>query len=113
MDRKKAYIAVFDSGVGGISVLKELVKLMPEENYLYFGDSANAPYGTKTREACMACVEQVMAHLLAQDVKAVVEAGLDAGVEWFIVEQDASPDRPALEAAKMSIDTLKKLGLKA
>lgn len=48
-----------------------------------------------------------------QDVKSVVEAGLDAGVEWFIVEQDASPDRPALEAAKMSIDTLKKLGLKA
>lgn len=48
-----------------------------------------------------------------QDVKSVVEAGLDAGVEWFIVEQDASPDRPALEAAKMSMDTLKKLGLKA
>lgn len=41
-------IAVFDSGVGGISVLRELVKIMPEEDYLYFGDSANAPYGTKT-----------------------------------------------------------------
>ena len=47
-----------------------------------------------------------------QNVEAVVEAGLEAGVEWFIVEQDASPDRPALESAKMSIDTLKKLGLK-
>ena len=41
-------IAVFDSGVGGISVLRELVKIMPAENYLYFGDSLNAPYGTKT-----------------------------------------------------------------
>ena len=39
-------IGVFDSGVGGISVLRELVKIMPNENYLYFGDSINAPYGT-------------------------------------------------------------------
>lgn len=43
-------IAVFDSGMGGVSVLKELVKIMPNENYIYFGDSANAPYGTKTLE---------------------------------------------------------------
>lgn len=43
-------IAVFDSGVGGISVLRELVHIMPNENYIYFGDSANAPYGTKTTD---------------------------------------------------------------
>ena len=43
-------IGVFDSGVGGISVLSELVRLMPNENFIYFGDSANAPYGTKTLE---------------------------------------------------------------
>ncbi len=43
-------IAVFDSGVGGVSVLRELLKLMPGENYLYFGDSAHAPYGLKTTE---------------------------------------------------------------
>ena len=41
-------IAVFDSGVGGISVLKELVKVLPNENFLFYGDSKNAPYGTKT-----------------------------------------------------------------
>ena len=40
-------IAVFDSGVGGISVLRELEKIMPGEDYIYYGDSANAPYGTK------------------------------------------------------------------
>ena len=50
MHRQEEYIAVFDSGVGGISVLRELVKLMPEENYLYFGDSANAPYGKRTTD---------------------------------------------------------------
>lgn len=47
MDRKEYPILVFDSGMGGISVLREIVRLMPEENYIYFGDSANAPYGTK------------------------------------------------------------------
>lgn len=47
---KESPIAVFDSGMGGISVLKELVKIMPNENYIYFGDSANAPYGTRTLE---------------------------------------------------------------
>ena len=40
-------IAVFDSGVGGLSVLRELVAQMPSEHFLYFGDSANAPYGTR------------------------------------------------------------------
>ena len=43
MYTKDSPIAVFDSGVGGISVLRELVRLMPNEKYLYFGDSANAP----------------------------------------------------------------------
>ena len=43
-------VAVFDSGMGGVSVLRELVHLMPEEDYLYYGDSANAPYGTRPVE---------------------------------------------------------------
>lgn len=47
---KNAPIAVFDSGMGGISVLRELVKIMPNEDYIYLGDSANAPYGMKTKE---------------------------------------------------------------
>ena len=43
-------IAVFDSGVGGISVLRELIRIMPEEDFIYFGDSKNAPYGNKEKE---------------------------------------------------------------
>ena len=43
MDDKLAPIGVFDSGVGGISVLRELVRLMPGENFILYGDSANAP----------------------------------------------------------------------
>ena len=44
------YIAVFDSGVGGISVLRQLRRMLPDEKFIYFGDSANAPYGAKTTE---------------------------------------------------------------
>ncbi len=47
MDKNKQPIAFFDSGVGGISVLREAVKILPNEDFLFFGDSANAPYGTK------------------------------------------------------------------
>ena len=50
MDEMQRPIGVFDSGVGGISVLRELVALMPNENFIFYGDSKNAPYGTKTLE---------------------------------------------------------------
>ena len=50
MNTKRDYIAVFDSGVGGISVLRHLRARMPGERYLYFGDSANAPYGSRSTE---------------------------------------------------------------
>ena len=50
MEKKYNPIAVLDSGVGGISVLKELVKTLPEENFIFFGDEKNAPYGTKKKE---------------------------------------------------------------
>ena len=43
-------VAVIDSGVGGVSVLRELISLMPNENFIFFGDSANAPYGEKSAE---------------------------------------------------------------
>lgn len=50
MYTKEDYIAVFDSGVGGISVLRQLRRKMPGERYVYFGDSANAPYGGRSTE---------------------------------------------------------------
>ena len=50
MNAKHDYIAVFDSGVGGISVLRHLLRRLPGERFLYYGDSANAPYGSRTTE---------------------------------------------------------------
>ena len=74
MNQKKDYIAVFDSGVGGISVLKELIKLMPEENYLYFGDSANAPYGSRPTEHVRHLTMQAAQQLVSRGIKALVIA---------------------------------------
>ncbi|MBQ3262955.1 MAG: glutamate racemase [Oscillospiraceae bacterium] len=73
-DRKNCPIAVFDSGLGGISVLRDLRALMPNENYLYFGDSANAPYGTRSLENVRALTLQNIAMLYDRGIKAAVIA---------------------------------------
>ena len=74
MKKNDLPIAVFDSGVGGISVLKELIALMPEENYLYFGDSANAPYGTRTTGEVKVLTLNAAAMLYERGIKALVVA---------------------------------------
>ena len=74
MSQKTDYIAVFDSGVGGISVLRHLRKQMPNERYLYFGDSANAPYGTKTAEQVRGLALAAAEKLAAMGIKALVVA---------------------------------------
>ena len=98
-------IGVFDSGVGGISVLRELVKLMPEENYLYYGDSANAPYGTRSTEEVRALTLEVADMLLARGAKALVVACNTATAAAIEHLRKAHPDtiiigiEPALKLA--------------
>lgn len=70
----RAPVAVFDSGLGGISVLRELVRTLPRENYLYFGDSLHAPYGTKTPQEVISLSLQAADRLLSQGAKALVVA---------------------------------------
>ncbi len=69
------YIAVFDSGVGGVSVLRHLKQRMPCERYIYYGDCANAPYGKRSteqvRQLTLAAVEKILAQY---PVKALVVA---------------------------------------
>ena len=74
MDHFSRPIGVFDSGVGGISVLRELVALMPNENFIFYGDSKHAPYGTKTREEVENLTVKDAEYLLSQGVKALVVA---------------------------------------
>lgn len=71
---KSGYVAVFDSGLGGLSVLHALKKCMPGERYLYFGDSIHAPYGEKEpKEILRLCVANVE-RLLSQGAKCIVVA---------------------------------------
>ena len=74
MHTKEEYIAVFDSGVGGISVLRELVRQMPGEKFLYFGDSANAPYGRRTTQQVRQLTMDAAAMLMERGIKALVVA---------------------------------------
>lgn len=74
MNTKHDYIAVFDSGVGGLSVLRHLRRVMPGERYLYFGDSANAPYGTKTKEDVKKLTFDAAQRLISRGIKALVVA---------------------------------------
>ncbi len=74
MASKADYIAVIDSGVGGISVLRKLIQLMPQERFLYFGDSANAPYGTKCVQQVQAMTEATVERLMGRGIKALVVA---------------------------------------
>ena len=72
MDNRK--IGVFDSGLGGLTVVREMQRLMPEESVVYFGDIARLPYGSKSKETITEFSHQIMRFLLKQDVKAVIIA---------------------------------------
>ena len=74
MNTKHDYIGLFDSGVGGISILRHMLRLMPDERYLYMGDSANAPYGTKTKEQVRQLSFAVAEKLIDRGIKALVVA---------------------------------------
>ncbi|MGO5064466.1 MULTISPECIES: glutamate racemase [unclassified Clostridium] len=67
-------IGFFDSGVGGISVLKEAFKLLPKEDFLYYGDSKNAPYGTKKVEEVKTLTFNAIDFLMNKGIKALVVA---------------------------------------
>ncbi len=67
-------LGVFDSGIGGLTVVRELLRLLPDEELLYYGDVARLPYGNKSPEAVTRFSREVAAFLLARDVKAIVVA---------------------------------------
>ncbi len=67
-------IGVFDSGIGGLTVVKELMKILPNENIIYFGDTARVPYGTNLKNTIKEYSIQNTKFLLSQNVKAIVIA---------------------------------------
>ncbi len=67
-------IGVFDSGVGGLTVAREIMRQLPNERIVYFGDTARVPYGNKSRETVMKYSRQIVNFLKTQEVKAIVVA---------------------------------------
>ena len=70
----KRSIGVFDSGMGGVSTLIELKKVLPNEDFIYYGDSGNAPYGTRSNEEVLQLSLNVVEKLIEKNVKAIVIA---------------------------------------
>ena len=73
-DKCNAPVGVFDSGVGGLTVAREIMRNLPEENIVYFGDTARVPYGTKSKDTVLRYSRQIIRFLKTQDVKAIVIA---------------------------------------
>lgn len=95
-DRSTLPIAVFDSGMGGVSVLRELYRLMPEEDYLFFGDSANAPYGGRSAEEVCALTLQQAEKIVLQGIKALVIACNTATSAAIIPLRERYPHIPVV-----------------
>ena len=74
MSDRTSPIGVFDSGIGGLTVAREIMRQLPQENIIYFGDTARVPYGPKSPETVLRYSREISAYLGQQGVKAIVVA---------------------------------------
>lgn len=108
MEQMEQPIGVFDSGMGGISVLKELAAFMPGEDFLYFGDSKNAPYGIRSLKEVQELTCRNAEYLMEKGAKAVVVACNTATSAAIQILREKYPDRimigiePALKPAVLA-----------
>ncbi len=89
-------IGVFDSGIGGLTVLRELVASLPEEDFLYLGDTARLPYGTKTPGTVARYAAQAVGLLVGRGVKLIVVACNTASAAALPALAAAHPDLPVI-----------------
>ena len=91
---RNSRIGVFDSGLGGLSVLNRAIKLLPEEKFMYFADVDNVPYGDKTREQIVKYVDEAASYMIEKGCKALVIAcnsATSAGVSFLREKYDFLP----------------------
>ena len=89
-------IGVFDSGMGGLTVLRELVNHLPNESFLYLGDTARLPYGTKSQETVVRYASQMASLLVTQGIKLLVLACNTASTAALPYLQKQFPDIPII-----------------
>ena len=104
---KEAPIGVFDSGVGGLTVVREIMRQIPNEKIIYFGDTARVPYGTKSKETVTRFSKQIARFLQSHHVKTIVVACNTASA-YAIEELEAELDIPVIgvvkPGARMAVD---------
>ena len=106
-------IGIFDSGTGGLSVFKEIRKLLPEERYIYFSDNAHCPYGEKSREYIIERSREITRFLLDKGCDIIVVACNTATAAAIAVLREEFPVRfigmePAVKPAVKSTRTDRK-----
>ncbi len=87
-------IGVFDSGMGGLTVLRALKQQLPQESFIYLGDTARLPYGTKSRETIIKYASQIVELLLCKQIKMLVIACNTASTAALSFLQNAHPELP-------------------
>ena len=95
-------IGIFDSGLGGLTVLQNLKKYLPNENYIYFGDIAHVPYGSKSNQNIIAYSKNIVEFLLSQNVKAIIIACNSASSVAFETIKNIT-DIPVFEVITPSV----------
>ena len=84
-------IGVFDSGLGGLTVLKSLEDILPNESYIYFGDTAHVPYGTKSDNMIIKYSEKILDFFSKHNTKAVVIAcNTASAVAYDVLQKEYS-----------------------
>lgn len=96
MERNHQPIGVFDSGMGGMTVLRALREALPQESFIYLGDTARLPYGTKSQETVKAYAVQMAKLLVEREIKALVIACNTATTAALSHLQTILPDMPVL-----------------
>ena len=89
-------IGIFDSGIGGVTVLKEIIKILPNENYKYYSDSKNNPYGDKTDEEIIKICDKIVSNFIKQKCKAIVIACNTASAKAAKTLREKYPEIPII-----------------
>ncbi|MDR2676548.1 MAG: glutamate racemase [Endomicrobium sp.] len=97
-------IGIFDSGLGGLTVMSEIIKILPLENFVYFGDTAHIPYGSKSKDVIIKYSKEIIFFLMKHKVKLIVVACNTASAFILpILQKNFKISIPVVEMIKSSI----------
>ena len=111
MMQKNAPIGVMDSGVGGLSVVLSLQKILPHEDIIYYGDTANCPYGNKSRQELLSLSRHMLTFLENRGVKCVALACNTTSALADVLRPDYTA--PIITVAECAADAIGRMGLKS